>query len=281
VTLAVRVTLDGLGHRFAGQPFLFRGLSTVLRPDRVYALVGPSGSGKSTLLSLLAGWVVPTEGEVRRHDVVRTGWVFQNPHGVARRTALDHVVLPLLVQGLGRRQAEAQATDLLAEFGLAEAAGREFSALSGGEAQRLMLARGIAARPDLFLVDEPTAQLDARTAAEVSRTLTGLARRGTVVVVATHDPHTRAACTDVIDLADLACGGCSARRCATCCPAPPTRCGTRWRSPWCSAPRCWPTSPPWTPCSPGQPPTGTPAPRCSRSRRRARSTGRPATRWPT
>jgi lipoprotein-releasing system ATP-binding protein len=200
----MEVTLDRLGHRFPGQPFLFRGLSATLRPDRVYALVGPSGSGKSTLLSLLAGWLAPTEGTVTRTGVSRVGWVFQNPHGVARRTALDHVVLPLLVQGMPRRQAEQRAMDLLTGFGLGEAADRAFAALSGGEAQRLMLARGIAARPELFLVDEPTAQLDARTAADVSRTLGGLARAGTVVVVATHDAQTRAACTDTLDLAALA-----------------------------------------------------------------------------
>lgn len=196
----MKVVLDGLGHRFPGQPFLFRGLSATLLPDRVYALVGPSGSGKSTLLSLLAGWLHPSEGTVDRHGVARVGWVFQNPHGVARRTALDHVVLPLLTQGHPRREAEDRARTLLAGFGLEEVADREFAALSGGEAQRLVLARGIAARPELFLVDEPTAQLDARTAAQVSSTLGGLAREGTVVVVATHDAQTRAACTDTLDL---------------------------------------------------------------------------------
>ncbi|HEY0185998.1 MAG TPA: ATP-binding cassette domain-containing protein [Cellulomonas sp.] len=197
----MHVILNRLGHRFGGQPFLFRDLSVTLLPERVYALVGPSGSGKSTLLSLLAGWLDPTEGTVARDGADQAGWVLQNPHGVARRTALDHVVLPLLVQGLPRRRAEQQGRELLGTFGLDGAADREFATLSGGEAQRLMLARGIAARPELFLVDEPTAQLDARTAADVSRTLGGLARAGTIVVVATHDAQTRAACTDTIDLA--------------------------------------------------------------------------------
>lgn len=198
-----QVTLDALGHRFPGQSFLFRRLTATLLPDRVYALVGPSGSGKSTLLSILAGWVAPTEGTVVRAGIGRVGWVFQNPHGVARRSAIDHVALPLLARGLTRRQAESRGRELLADFGLLDAAPRDFAALSGGEAQRLMLARGIAAQPDLFLVDEPTAQLDARTATVVSRTLTGLASEGTVVVVATHDPGTRAACTDTIDLSTM------------------------------------------------------------------------------
>lgn len=200
----LRVDANGLGHRFPDQPFLFRHLDLELHRDEVYAVVGPSGCGKSTLLSILAGWLAPLEGEVRRVGVDRTGWVFQNPHGVARRTALDHVVLPLLVRGSSRHDARVQAATLLADFGLADTADREFAELSGGEAQRLMLARGIAAAPDLFLVDEPTAQLDTRTAAVVNASLQSLAKQGAVVVVATHDAATRDACTRTIDLAQYA-----------------------------------------------------------------------------
>ncbi|MCL2090579.1 MAG: ATP-binding cassette domain-containing protein [Micrococcales bacterium] len=200
----MRVIADRLGHRFARQPFLFQNLNLDLTPDNVYALTGPSGSGKSTLLSLLAGWLAPTEGTVRLDGVDRVGWVFQNPHGVARRSAADHVVLPLLTQGLRRGEALGRARELLADFGLGNVVDRDFAALSGGEAQRLMLARGIAARPDLLLVDEPTAQLDTVTAAVVNRTLGALARRGVIVVVATHDAATRDACTTTIDL--TACG---------------------------------------------------------------------------
>lgn len=200
----MKVVLERLGHQFPGQPFLFQNLAAELHPDHVYALVGPSGSGKSTLLSLIAGWLTPTAGTVVRQGVERVSWVFQNPHGVAGRTAVDHVALPFLVHGAGRAEATRKATELLEEFDLAHIAPRPFSALSGGEAQRLMLARGIASRPDLFLVDEPTAQLDTRTAGGVNRTLGALAARGTVVVIATHDPHTREACTDVIDLTEYA-----------------------------------------------------------------------------
>lgn len=197
-----RVSLVGVGHRFAGQPFLFRGLTANLDTGHVYAVTGPSGSGKSTLLSLLAGWAHPTEGDVTTAGVDAIRWVFQNPHGVARRTAVDHVALPLLAQRMPRARAERRARALLADFGLAAVADREFAALSGGEAQRLMLARGMASSPDLLLVDEPTAQLDLHTAGVVNRTLGVLADAGAVVVVATHDPHTRDACTDVIDLAE-------------------------------------------------------------------------------
>lgn len=196
----MQMSLVRLGHRFAEGPWLFRELSTELRAGHVYALTGPSGSGKSTLLSLLAGWEKPTEGRIERIDDGRVGWVFQNPHGIPRRTAVDHVAFPLLTQGLDVPQADKEARELLSRFGLAAVAERPFRALSGGEAQRLMLARGIAARPALFLVDEPTAQLDLRTADEVNTALARLATANTIVVVATHDDRTRDACTDHIDL---------------------------------------------------------------------------------
>lgn len=193
----------GLGHAFPGTGLLFTGLDLEIVPGEVVALVGPSGSGKSTLLSIVAGWERPTLGQVERVGVATTGWVFQNPHGVARRAALDHVVLPLLARGLRRPDAEDRAAEIMARFNLAPVADRPFRALSGGEAQRLMLARAVALAPDLLLVDEPTAQLDLRTAATVNEVLAGIAQDDSIVVVATHDPHTRDACTRVIDLADF------------------------------------------------------------------------------
>jgi ABC-type lipoprotein export system ATPase subunit len=141
---------------------------------------------------------------VERVGVQHVGWVLQNPHGVARRTALDHVVLPLLARGRTRRDAETQAEAILDRFALAAVADRQFRALSGGEAQRLMLARAVATAADLLLVDEPTAQLDLTTAATVNAVLAGIAQDDAIVVVATHDPHTRDACTRVLDLADHA-----------------------------------------------------------------------------
>ncbi|MCL1923225.1 MAG: ABC transporter ATP-binding protein [Propionibacteriaceae bacterium] len=200
----MHVNLEHVGHQFPGQPHLFTDLHLTLRPDRVYGLVGPSGSGKSTLLSILTGWLHPTDGSVTYQGITRIGWVFQNPHGVAYRSALDHVMLPLLIRGLFRQDAKDQAMTLLEEFGLASVAARDFCDLSGGEGQRLMLARGIAARPHLLLVDEPTAQLDTNTAHLVDASLHALARSNTIVVVATHSAHTRQACTDVIDLEEYA-----------------------------------------------------------------------------
>lgn len=196
----MRLTASGLGHRFGDQPFLFRGLDLDLEAGHTYAVTGPSGSGKTTLLSILAGGVTPTEGELRRDLDGATVWVFQNPHGVHQRRALDHVTLPLLAAGATRPEAEAEAKELLERFGLAHRADARFSALSGGEAQRLLLARAVAAHPALLLVDEPTAQLDAVTSAAVNEALQALAGNDAIVVIATHDPGTRDACTDHIDL---------------------------------------------------------------------------------
>lgn len=192
--------LDHVGHRYADGPLLFHDLTASLMPGHVYALTGPSGAGKSTLLGIIAGWTTPAEGQVTRQGIDSMRWIFQNPHGVAQRTAIDHVSLPLLAKGLPRREAEEQARTLMDRFNLTRVTDRRFAELSGGEAQRLMLARAFAAQPSLMLVDEPTAQLDMHTAATVSESLSRIARNDTIVVVSTHDPNTRDACTDIIDL---------------------------------------------------------------------------------
>lgn len=198
------VLLTDLGHHYAESEWLFRHLDRELMPGEVYALTGPSGSGKSTLLAILAGWTVPAEGTVISDAAGPrdTGWVFQNPHGTARRSARDHVALPFLARGDTLAAAEERAGDLLDRFGLGHVADRDFRFLSGGEAQRLLLARGIAARPGLLLVDEPTAQLDRPTAATVNAAIAQAATAGTIIVVATHDERTRDACTARIDLAE-------------------------------------------------------------------------------
>jgi ABC-type lipoprotein export system ATPase subunit len=198
--VGAKISMREVGHGFGDNPSLFSGLNVDLIAGEVYALTGPSGSGKSTLLSILAGWLRPLTGEIEWHDVSATSWVFQNPHGVSRRTAEDHVALPLLARGATHPEAREDARRRLAEVGLAERATSLFCTLSGGEAQRLMLARGMASRPGLLLVDEPTAQLDPRTAQSVNDAIRSMADQGTIVVVATHDPRTRDACTQVIDL---------------------------------------------------------------------------------
>ena len=194
------VTLDAVGHAWPNGTVLFQDVDRVFAEGTVTGVVGPSGSGKSTLLAILAGMLRPSHGTVVRPEGCRPLWVFQNPYGVARRRVLDHVALPFLAAGADRRTADAHALEVLDRFRLGHRAHARYAELSGGEAQRLVLARGIASGPDLMLVDEPTAQLDRVTAAEVNDAIGALAASGTVVVVATHDDDTRDACGSVLDL---------------------------------------------------------------------------------
>jgi len=202
----VQVTVRGLAHAFPGTDTLFEGLNLDLNSGDLVAISGPSGSGKSTLLSLLARWETPLAGSVHWDGITDVGWVFQNPHGVRGRAAIDHVALPLIAKGASRKDADAEARDALERFGLGAIADRAFSALSGGEAQRLMLARAMARRPELLLVDEPTAQLDPTSADTVNSVLGQLAMERAIVVVSTHDPDTRDACPVKVDLRDYAPG---------------------------------------------------------------------------
>lgn len=191
------VTLVGVSHAFEAQ--LFAPIDHTFVPGSITGIVGPSGCGKSTLLAIIAGMVTPTLGRVDR-ERERCAWVFQNPHGVARRSALDHISLPFLARGHRRKEADAEARLLLEAFSLGARAAVPFAALSGGEAQRLMLARAAATRPDLLLIDEPTAQLDRDSAAQVNTVIGRLAGRGAAVVVATHDAGTQESCDRLLDL---------------------------------------------------------------------------------
>lgn len=198
--VTARIRLANVGYAYDGQPALFRGLDADLSSGQSWALTGPSGSGKSTLLGLVAGWDVPSWGAVDATGVRKTAWIFQNPHGQPHRTAIDHVIYPLAAAGLSRNAASEEAERILDMFHLADVAPRSFSSLSGGEAQRLMLARAVATKADLLLVDEPTAQLDRAAANVVNELLGNLAARGAIVIIATHDAQTMSACENRLDL---------------------------------------------------------------------------------
>lgn len=192
--------LVDVSHSFQPNQPLFRPLNLEFAAGRVYGLLGPSGSGKSTLLGIIAGQVRPARGRVVGCENLSVGWVFQNPSGAAGRSALDHVTLPMLARGQRRSASNAEGLRLLARFGLLKQARTEFRHLSGGEAQRLLLARAVAYAPDVLLVDEPTAQLDLRSAQRVNDILSEVSSGGSVVIVATHDPHTADRCDEQIRL---------------------------------------------------------------------------------
>ncbi|HKV45058.1 MAG TPA: ABC transporter ATP-binding protein [bacterium] len=169
---------------------------TVAPGDRI-ALVGPSGSGKTTLLHLMGGLEAPTSGEISwpalgpRETLrpARVAFVFQAPSLLPPLSALENVELPLLLQDAGPAIARAAALAALARMGLADIADKLPEELSGGQAQRVAVARAFVSRPALILADEPTGQLDHATAAHVLDALSAAIEGApTALVVATHDP---------------------------------------------------------------------------------------------
>jgi putative ABC transport system ATP-binding protein len=160
------------------------------------ALTGPSGSGKSTLVHLLAGLDTPTSGTLAwpgldgspagRPGLVSV--VFQGPSLLPPLDVTENVALPLLLAGCRERQARERATAALHDVGLDELAARLPEELSGGQAQRVAVARALAARPRVILADEPTGQLDSAHAAQVAGLLLDAAARlNAALVLATHD----------------------------------------------------------------------------------------------
>jgi ABC-type lipoprotein export system ATPase subunit len=159
--------------------------------DRI-ALVGPSGSGKSTLVHLMAGLDQPTAGEVAwpELDVLRPGpvsVVFQGPSLLPPLTVLENVALPLVLAGAA--DADARAHAALTRLGLDELSDKLPEEISGGQAQRVAVARALAGEPRLILADEPTGQLDHASAESVVDVLLAAAdHSGAALVVSTHDP---------------------------------------------------------------------------------------------
>jgi ABC-type lipoprotein export system ATPase subunit len=161
------------------------------------ALVGPSGSGKSTLLHLMAGLIDPTVGRVSwpaigDRDALRprvVAVVFQGPSLLPPLTVEENVALPLVLGGMADAGARLQARDALAVLDLAELADKLPEEISGGQAQRVAVARALAGEPRLILADEPTGQLDRAAASTVVDVLLEAAEHaGAALVVATHDP---------------------------------------------------------------------------------------------
>jgi putative ABC transport system ATP-binding protein len=191
-----------IAKSFGPTPAL-RGASVAVARGEILAVMGPSGSGKSTLLHCLAGIFPPDSGEVwfdgRRLDTLtdsartrlrRTafGFVFQFGNLVPELTAADNVALPLMLKRAGRKEAYRQAAQWLDRLGLGDKGTRRTGELSGGEAQRVAVARALALGPRALFADEPTGSLDSLTGEKVMDLLTGLAReQGVTVVVVTHD----------------------------------------------------------------------------------------------
>jgi len=200
------VFLHGISRQFRqGDSTLdiLKGAELAIWPGQSVALVAPSGAGKSTLLHIAGLLEHPDSGEVyidaiatsNLTDIQRTrirrteiGFVYQFHHLLSEFSALENVVLPQMIRGLSRREASARGAELLSYLGLRDRLMHRPAELSGGEQQRVAIARAVANAPRILLADEPTGNLDVRTAEHVFATLNQLVRAsGLAAVIATHN----------------------------------------------------------------------------------------------
>ena len=166
------------------------------------AIVGPSGSGKSTLMNIMGCLDVADEGkyfldgqeiddytedELTRIRNFKIGFVFQNFNLLPKNTALENVELPLIYQGVSRRECRARAQQVLERMGLSERLEHRPSELSGGQQQRVAIARALVTFPSLILADEPTGNLDHKTGVEIMELFRELHENGNTIVLITHD----------------------------------------------------------------------------------------------
>ncbi|MEM7248818.1 MAG: ABC transporter ATP-binding protein [Acidobacteriota bacterium] len=211
------VVAEGLSKSFGTEAgtevSVLTGVDLSLSPGEAVALVGVSGSGKSTLLQVLGGMLRPDAGRLRVGDVepweltaarradwrgAEIGFVFQAHRLIPDLNAVENVLVPAWIAG---RDAHDEADELLRRLGLAERRDHRPSALSGGEAQRVAVARALIRRPRVILADEPTGNLDRAVGASVFEALRELANEaGTAVLMATHDRELAAACDRVLHL---------------------------------------------------------------------------------
>jgi putative ABC transport system ATP-binding protein len=202
------IRIEGLRKRYGtGDTAVdaLKGVNMEVAPGEVVGLIGPSGSGKSTLLKCLGAVIDPSDGRMTLGDEViydggwqtrdlralrrdRIGFVFQAPYLIPFLDVTDNVALLPMLAGMPNSQARARALELLTALDVQHRAKAMPSQLSGGEQQRVAIARGLVSRPPVILADEPTAPLDSERAMAVIRILNEMAKRyQTAIIVVTHD----------------------------------------------------------------------------------------------
>jgi len=211
------LTLSNVAYKYDGtKKNVLKGVSAVFEVGKVYAIVGKSGSGKSTLLSLIAGLDVCANGKILYgesdlKDIDRDeyrakgiGVVFQAFNLITNSTAVDNIVLSMQISGSGERNKKSYAYDLLQRIGIdKETANRKVLKLSGGEQQRVGIARALSHNPDIIIADEPTGNLDNETESSILKILTSLAHdEGKCVIIVTHSKKVSSVADEVLSMKD-------------------------------------------------------------------------------
>ncbi|WP_024554080.1 macrolide ABC transporter ATP-binding protein/permease MacB [Franconibacter helveticus 513] len=218
--MSALLELNGIRRSYPSaeeQVEVLKGISLSIEAGEMVAIVGASGSGKSTLMNILGCLDNPTSGSYRVAGVdVSTlsgdelarlrrehfGFIFQRYHLLSHLTATQNVEVPAIYAGIGRKQRQQRARDLLARLGLAERVDYQPSQLSGGQQQRVSIARALMNGGQVILADEPTGALDSHSGEEVMATLKQLRDRGHTVIIVTHDPTVAAQAERVIEIRD-------------------------------------------------------------------------------
>lgn len=209
------LTLQNVSYKYEGsERIILKDVSMSFEPGKVYAIVGRSGAGKSTLLHLIAGLDIATAGCIayggvnlaetnrNRYRARKAGIIFQGFNLLTNATALDNILLSMHISGVTGANKRARALDLLKKIGISpEKANRKILKLSGGEQQRVGIARALAHDPELIAADEPTGNLDDDTANKVLEIFASLARsEGKCVIIVTHSKEAAAIADEIWNL---------------------------------------------------------------------------------
>lgn len=197
--------------------FALRGLDLSIEQGEYVAIMGPSGSGKSTLLNVLGCLDKPTSGtyHIGGEDVSklddddlskirgsRIGFVFQSYNLIAQLNVIENIEVPMFYKGFSEHDSAARARELAAIVGLGDRIKHRPSELSGGQQQRVAIARALANKPLIILADEPTGNLDTESGADILNILGDLHKRGTTLIIVTHDDHVAARTERSVHLLD-------------------------------------------------------------------------------
>ena len=202
-------------HHRGSELVVLKDINNYIEKGELVALTGPSGAGKSTLMHIMGGLDKPTSGEIifndnniynmdeeslNKYRGIHMGFIFQFHYLLEDFTALENVMIPMLLSGKNEKDALIRAKELVELVGLKERLNHFPAELSGGEQQRIAVARAIANNPDIILADEPTGNLDKANSLLVLDILKEHSKKGASIVIVTHDEYIASECTRKIEL---------------------------------------------------------------------------------